>query len=111
MKEKNTDLIGQAKIHAAILSLGSKALKSTGRLVLVISSLRTNLKKQQQDLLSEIDQAKANGKLDDQQKQQFQSELKDLAKKIRDHKQNMQSRVLKPILKVLQIAYKMELHS
>lgn len=108
-RKKHTDLIERAKIDVAILNLGRKALTSTGRLVFVISSLRRNLKKQQEDLFSQIDSAKANGQLSDQQKQQFQSRLKDLAQKIRDHKQNMESRMFKPILKLLQIAYKMEL--
>ena len=102
-------MIERGKIDVAILNLGRKALTSTGRLVLVISSLRRNFKKQQQDLFNQIDSAKDNGKLSDQHSQQFQSRLKDLSQKIRDHKQNMESRMFKPILKLLQIAYKMEL--
>ena len=76
-RKKHTDLIERAKIDVAILNLGRKALTSTGRLVFVISSLRRNLKKQQEDMFSQIDSAKANGQLSDQQKQQFQSRLKD----------------------------------
>ena len=53
-RKKHTDLIERAKIDIAISNLGRKALTSTGRLVFVISSLRRNLKKQQ-DLFSQID--------------------------------------------------------
>ena len=109
-RKQHTDLIGRIKIHAEILSFGGKTISSTGKLVVLTGSLRTNFKKQQQDLFSKIDQAKANGKFNDQQKQQFQSELKDLAKKIRDHKQNMQSRFT-PILTILKIPLKKDLHS
>ena len=56
-RKKHTDLIERAKIDIAISNLGRKALTSTGRLVFVISSLRRNLKKQQ-DLFSQIDSAK-----------------------------------------------------
>lgn len=107
-RKQHTDLIGRAKIDAEILSFGGKAISSTGKLVGLVGSLRRNLKKQQQQLFGEIDAAKANGQLSNEQKQQFETRLKDLAQKIRNHKQNMASRMT-PTLKVLQIAFKMEL--
>ena len=108
LKAQKTDPIEKAKIEAAIARFDGKAIKSTTKLVSLVGSVRKNLKKQQQQLFQEIDDASAKGDLTDQQKQQFQQRATDLAQMIRDHKNNMQTRMT-PTLKLLQVAFKMDL--
>ena len=108
LKTQKTDPIEKAKIEAVIARFDGKAIKSTIKLVSLVGSVRKNLKKQQQQLFQEIDDASAKGDLTDQQKQQFQQRATDLAQMIRDHKNNMQTRMT-PTLKLLQVAFKMDL--
>lgn len=108
LKAQKTDPIEKSKIEAAIAGFDGKAIKSTTKLVGLVGSVRKNLKKQQEQLFQEIDDAKAKGDLTDEQKQQFEQRATDLAQKIRDHKNNMQTRMT-PTLKLLQVAFKMDL--
>ena len=104
-KKNETDLIGRAKIDGAILGLGARGIKSTVKLVKIINSLRNHLQKESDDLIKEIDDAKAKGDLSDEQKQQFENKSKALVKRIRDDREYM-TKNMTPSVKVLQILFK-----
>ena len=104
-KKNQTDCLGRAKIDGAILGIGARGIKSTVKLVKTVSSLRNHLQKESDDLIKEIDDAKAKGDLTDEQKQQFENKSKELVKRIRDDREYM-TKNMTPSVKVLQILFK-----